>query len=185
MATNKSTSASKPNKGKKWLVITLAAVVVALLGAAVYATMTKKPANLAEEALSPITKALVAKGATKLCSTGDSGKGPDNENPWISALYEVSGNQEEATKLVRDASSDAGYSLQDGPNPSNPEDNKFYSDSSKISTYTELKDGTVDLKVELYGSKSYSGDAVFCTVKDGKTEGKTIVNVTLALPDRK
>lgn len=174
----------KSNKNKL-LALILIVVAVVLLGIVIYAAMTKKSSNLAEDALAPLSKTLVNKGATKLCSSGDSGKGPDNENPWTSALYEVSGNREEAIKLVHDASSEAGYALQDGPYPSNPEDNKFYSDKSKASSYKELKDGTIDLKVEVYGNKSYSGDAVFCTVKDGKAEGKTVVNVTLALPDRK
>lgn len=79
---------------------------------------------------------MVKTGAVTECNYGDPGLGPGNDRPWYDAVFQVPGNQDKATNLVRAAAKEAGYSLIDGPAPGDPEDNKFYSDQvSKKSTH--------------------------------------------------
>jgi hypothetical protein len=48
--------------------------------------------NVAQDALTPVTKSIEATGATLICDQGDAGYGPDNVQPWYKAFYEVPDN---------------------------------------------------------------------------------------------
>jgi len=143
--------------------------------------------NYAAEAARPLEAALVKAGGEKECSRGDAGIGPDNTKPWYFALYQLPGDREAATELVRAAAKEAGYSLKDGPAPVNPEDNKFYSDqTSKKSPYSDLKPGNIDLRFTVLGSSTYTGKGDrFCTEtrRENPPHDKTTVDFTVTLPE--
>jgi hypothetical protein len=142
--------------------------------------------NYAEDSAHQFEKALIQRGAAKQCSRGDTGRGWDNKSPWYKAVFEVPGNREEATELVRQAAEEDGYSLTETMGPGNPEDNKFYADkTSKRSSFSDLETGNLDFRVEIYGSSSHTdGKDPFCTVtkRDNPPLDRTTVDITLNLP---
>lgn len=142
--------------------------------------------NYAERTTRPLEAALAKAGAVKKCGAGDSGRGPSNDAPWYNAVYEVPGGEGEAAGLIRTAASEAGYTLKDGPEPGNPQDNKFYSDqSSKKSPYTDLESGSVNLRFTVFGSSVYngeSGSSCGLVKKDAPAQDKTTVRFTVNLP---
>lgn len=141
--------------------------------------------NYAQDALVPIESALTKEGATKACGRGDNGLGPDNRTPRAVVVYQVPGNQQQATDTVRHAASAAGYSLTEyNPDVYNPEGRKFYEDkTSEKSTYWGLKPGNVELSVEVYGSSFPTGDGS-CGVQSSPNapDYKTRVQIQISLP---
>jgi hypothetical protein len=195
MATNRNqhlkTSLETPSEAQRRklplaLVAVAAGIVVAGLA---WTTWQYQTRNYAKEVASPLEKSLMAVDAVKKCSRDDPGRGTDNNRPWYYAVYEVPGGRQEATGLVRTAAKQAGYTLKDGPEPVNPEDNKFYSDkTSKQNAYPQLRDGNIDLSVDVYGSSTYTGEGdQFCTVtrRDNPPTDKTTIRFTIGLPEFK
>ncbi|HSX01289.1 MAG TPA: hypothetical protein VLF67_03525 [Candidatus Saccharimonas sp.] len=173
-------------KRKPLLVVYLLIAVVAV-GGLTWAAWQYQMRNFAKEAAGPLEKSLAAVSAVKKCDMGDTGRGTDNKSPWYYAVYEVPGGMQEATSSVRSAAKQAGYNLKDGPEPVNPEDNKYYSDSaSKQSPYSQLKDGKVDLSVDVYGSKTHNGEQGYLcgvTKNADPPKDKTTIRFTISLPE--
>src|SRR5687768_12697780 len=101
---------------KRALLIATAVLAVLAIGGLLYYFLQKPsqdfvPQNYAKEIASPLEKALVAAGATKLCESGDSGRGWDNKSPWYGAYYELPVNRAEAVELINAAAASNGYSL--------------------------------------------------------------------------
>ncbi len=160
-----------------------AGVVVAGLAWIIWQYQTR---NYAKEVAGPVEKS--SADAAKKCSGGDTGRGTDSNVPRYYAIYEVPGDREKAAELVRVAAKQAGYTLKDGPEPVSPEDNKFYSDrTSKLSPYSRLQDGNVDLSVDVYGSKTYNGEGGYCgvTKSNNPPTDKTTIRFTIGLPEFK
>lgn len=175
----------KTKTGKAWLVACCITICLILLGFGIL-SLFKNLANPAEDAIAPLDKAMMIGGATKLCTTESAGF-IDNRSPWITVIYKIPGGIDAATKIVKTAASQAGFSLKDGPVPSNPENNKFFSDDTMTSKYKELKAGKVKLLTELYGSKVFSGDRTGCTVVEPSqaVDNATTADITISLPERK
>lgn len=164
-------------------ILLMAGVVVGGLTWAVWQYQTQ---NYAKEIASPLEKSLAAVNAVKKCSTGDAGRGSDNNKPWYYAVYEVPGGMQGATDLVGKAAKQAGYTLKDGPEPVNPEDNKFYSDrTSKQNPYSQLQNGPIELSVDVYRSKTHNGEQGYLcgvTKNDNPPKNKTTILFTVDLP---
>jgi hypothetical protein len=162
------------------IVATSFSVVLILIGTTVYYYR-----NYAAETARPLESALNKIGAKKMCTRVDDGRGWDNEMPWYKGVFEVPGDRQTATELVRAAFEGKGYHLTDGPYPLNPEDNKFYSDkTSKQSRYGNLKEGNVEVNLTVFGSKVYAKGRQFCGVEDvsNPPTNKTTISFGLNLP---
>lgn len=171
---------------KAWIAIRISILLIILLCAYIFINKAMFD-NYAEDAAKPIEAALVRSGAAKMCSRGDAGKGPDNDEPWYTAVYEAPGGMNEAIELVKRAANQSGFNLVEGDLSPNPEDNKFYSDrTTKESSYNDLKDGPLELKIKLYGSKAYDKASPFCAVSPEGYNGKaTTISFSISLPEYK
>lgn len=173
-------------KRKLWIVVGIVLLGISVVGWLVFELLFR---NLAAETARPLEASLQKIGAVKQCNRSAPGRGPDNTEPWYYAIYEVPGDREEATGLVRKAASEAGYALKDGPEPGNPQDNKFYSDkTSKKSPYAKLQSGNIDLRFTVYGSSTYTGeDDQFCTItrRENPPHDKTTIRLHVNLPEYK
>ncbi len=153
---------SKPNLTKK-RVPPLAAVAVGVVavvclvwgGIALYGALSgKSTANHAEDAAKPLEAALVAKGAMKICSQGDAGRGPDNDEPWYTAYFESAKDKPQAETLINTVASDNGYRLVQG----SPGTKGFLGDiayidnTSKASPYPGFDNGKIALALVLSNS---------------------------------
>ena len=152
-------------------------------------TQANRSNNYAEEVAKPVEKNLAEAGGVKKCSIGDDGRGSDSSEPDYHAIYEMPGNREQATSLTRSAFEKAGYKLVDGSKPPSPEDNLFYEDNtSKESPYLDLGNGKIDMRLEIFGSSTYTGAGdQFCTVtkRSNPPTDKTTIWVTVNLPSFK
>ncbi len=167
---------------KKWLVLVAGLVVVIL---ALIVTQFFDNSNYAKETAKTFEHNLTLKGAAKLCSTEDSGRGLDNRRPWYHALYKVAGNKDIASQILLDAAKQSGFTLKSIA-PPNPEDNVFYEDRASVqSSHQRLKPGNVEFLTEIYGSKIFSGDSQLCTVKNatGGQTSETLIDITVNLPE--
>lgn len=111
-STKKQTNYTK----RSWLWVGIASIIALIIGGFTFIFLLMIY-GYAADALGPIESALTKEGATKACSRGDDGLGPDNRKPWANAYYQVPGNMQQATDIVRRAASAAGYTLTvDNPN---------------------------------------------------------------------
>lgn len=170
---------------KVLFVVIGAAVVVAVL----FYAHARYFSNPALEVAKPLERALVEAGAVKKCSREDSGRGWDNNEPWVKVMYEVPGNQQQAAEIVKQITKSAGYLLQESTGPVNREDNLHFEDRLSLqSSFPELEDDSIDLLVTLYGSSTHTGgDDPFCTItkRANPPLDRTTVVMTINLPARK
>lgn len=178
----------KPMRNKTpWLVVATVAIILVVVA---YFGIKAMDYNFARDDAQPLVKALEAKGAKKLCSREDSGRGTDNKASWYYALFEVSADRERATDTVLGAMKENGFDNFKGSAATATPDviNTYSDESSKKNTHAELKDGNVGLTVEAFLNSTYSStDNKFCGVQqnDNAPAGKTLVRITLGLPEYK
>jgi hypothetical protein len=168
----------------------IVAIVGVILVVVAYLGIKAMDYNFARDDAQPLVKALEAKGAKKLCSREDSGRGMDNKAPWYYALFEVSADREQATKTALEAMKENGFDNFKGSAATATPDvvNTYSDEASKKNTHTELKDGNVGLTVEALLNTTYSSsDNRFCGTQqtDNAPAGKTIIRITLGLPEYK
>lgn len=86
----------------KWLIpsilITVGIIIIFLISTWLLLFNTRS--NPAYTAAKPIETALLKQGAVKKCETGDPGLGPDNDEPWYEAYYEVQGKKAQAVAII-------------------------------------------------------------------------------------
>ena len=179
---------SKTNSSRTKLLV-VAAIGVILVVAA-YFGFKAMDYNFARDDAQALVKSLEAKGAKKLCSREDNGRGIDNKAPWYYALFEVSADREQATNMALAAMKENGFdNFKGSAATATPDIVSAYSDeASKKNTHPELKDGNVGLTVEAVLNSTYSAtDNQFCGVQqyDKASANKTIIRITLGLPEYK
>ena len=181
----KTSTDTSPKTRRKLPVPLIILALIAVAGAALAAAWSYQTRNYAEQVARPLEKSLADVGGVKKCSRGAEGRGPDNFEPWYYAIYEVPGDRKAAASLVRDAFKKNGYTLTDGPTPGNPEDNLFYGDKiSKHNPYQDLEPGPIDLRLTVFGSKTYNEGGAFCGVTghDDPPTDKSTIRFTINLP---
>ena len=128
------------------LLILLCAVIVAVpILFYLYNYSFLSPRNYAQEVAQPIEDALVKAGAVKQCSSGDNGRGVDNDKPNYAGWYILTASKDEATKLIKRVGDENGYALVHQSSPYDYID--WYSDSSNKSS------GTVSINLYSGGDK--------------------------------
>jgi hypothetical protein len=183
----KSSQAPVKKKNNLWLAIGIVGVILVVIA---YFGIKGMDYNFARDDAQPLVKALEAKGAEKLCSREDTGRGIDNKAPWYYVLFEVSADREQATNTALSAMKENGFDNFKGrAATATPDTINTYSDeSSKKNTHAELKDRNVGLTVEALLNTTYSSsDNRFCGTQqtDNAPAGKTIIRITLGLPEYK
>lgn len=138
---------------KTAIVVPVAILVIIGLPVVYFSYLLK---NRAAELVSPLGKELVENGATKLCDSGDPGRGPDNTAPWYRAYYDLSMSKDAAISLVNMAASHNGYTLTHA-SPTNRGhlsavadiyiDRWYFDDTSKQNPYSDIQPGPIELAV--------------------------------------
>jgi len=141
------------------MVVGLLILVGAVWGAvAVYRSLFPKTPNYAQEVAEPFEKGLMARGASRVSSGGDAGRGLDNREPYYDATFRLAGTRDRAEELVSAVAKEDGYTLTHAsPQSRGHLDavadiyiNDWYFDiTSKKSTFPDLQDGPVKFAVQL------------------------------------
>lgn len=137
--------------------------------------------NYAEDVARPIEQQLVESGAVKKCSTGDSGRGPDNQNPWYNAVFETGQSKDQAIAQVTELAKSHGFNLAQDTSP--------YDYITRLSgsidqkgEFTDLQDGHKQLKFSIYSG----GENLSCSGTElHYGPGNAAIVMTLSLPDFK
>ncbi len=166
------------------VLVVLGVIVVGIVAWLVFWSGGK---NYAKEAANPTEATLATKGAEKLCSREDNGRGSDNKSPWYYGIYRITKPQQQATDFVFDALKENGFSNFKQNSTANGK-NTFSDTNSKKSNYSQLKDGSEAVSLEVLTNSVYSkGDSQFCTIKktDNAPQDQTLVRITFSLPEYK
>jgi hypothetical protein len=142
--------------------------------------------NYAKEAANPTETTLVAKGAEKLCSREDNGRGSDNKSPWYYGIYRITKPTQQAKDFALDALKINGFN--NFKQNSTISENTLSDTASKMSNYSQLKDGSEAVSLEVLTNSVYSkDDNQFCTIKksDNAPQDQTLVRITFSLPEYK
>lgn len=178
---------SKPRKLPKPALIAL--ITVAAIGLAVWGVADYLFHNKAADIAAPLEKSLVAAGATKECSTGDVGRGPDNTAPWYISYYDTHMSKDDATSLINNIAKDNGYNLTHA-SPTNRGHlsavadiyiNKWYFDDSKQQPYGDIEAGVIQLDFAVDGPGSSNG----CKTSGITQSGHEMIRLSVYLPEFK
>lgn len=123
-------------------------------------------------------------GGVKRCMTYDNGRGWDDDEPDYSAIYEIPGSADYAKELLHKIAKDKGFNLTE-EQTAQPRDNVTYRDDTKVSSFSDLQDGTIELGMQIYPDKVYAGTGdQFCAVVTPQTPvtDKTTVWIGVNLP---
>ncbi|WP_131770319.1 hypothetical protein [Candidatus Protofrankia californiensis] len=179
-----------PKKVKLLRVLGVGVVIAAVLALLGYFGFRALEYNYARDDAQPLEAALVAKGAKKLCSREDNGRGWDNKAPWYYAIFEVPGDRQAATDLALNTMKEAGFTNFEGSAPpAKPDDINTYTDTaSQKNTHSDLKAGAKTVSIEVFYDSIYpTANNPFCGVENSSNPptDKTLVRFTLGLPEYK
>lgn len=142
--------------------------------------------NPAEGLYKPIDESMMRVGATKICSNGENGTGYGSHNPSYGTNYQIDGGTDKALETVKKVAAENGYSLQ--IDKSSQIDGLALRDTTKQSSFMDLKDGQIQLNAWIYTDSNKYGAT--CEI-NGKTERvlsdseHTSVGLNIVLPLRK
>lgn len=146
--------------------------------------------NLARKVIEPLGRFLEERGAQESCGGGDAGRGSDNQTPYYRQYYDIKGDIAEATKLIEQTAEANGYRLTHA-SPDNREFlgavgdtyiNKWYfDDTSKQSSYEELRRGKVKLAFVIDGAGSHNS----CRSGEIVMVGHAQIGFEMQLPEYK
>jgi hypothetical protein len=149
---------TKPNVTKRKipqpaLVLVAVVAVVGLIWGSI-ALFKGATANYAEEVAKPLENALIANGAVKKCSLGNAGRGPDNDEPWYTAYFEVARNDSQTEALISTVATDNGYKLTKASAGTKGYLGAvvYIDDTSKLSAYPGYDNGKIALALALTNS---------------------------------
>lgn len=135
------------------LILAICFLAAAVLVWITITLFTKSTVNYAEEVAKPLEKALAEAGGVKVCSRGDAGRGPDNDQPNYESRFQLAMGKDDAVKLVGRVAEGGGFKLSRSDSPY--ESIEWYSDKiTKENTYRELNDGKVVLNISTYSDTS-------------------------------
>lgn len=144
---------NKSAKRKNLTLVAIFGVAVAAVGLWLAFSLIGAQKNYAQQAAKPLEDALIKAGATKVCDTGDSGRGADNRTPWYTVYLESSKSHEAAKNLIVDIAKTNGFSVQQAAEGAKGYlGDVVYEDKNTASVNTDLKDGSVNLAIALTNS---------------------------------
>ena len=183
-----STPKTRSNR-RAWIVAAISTAILLVAGCFIYSFLYTLTHNKAVDVLEPIGKALEERGAVKQCGSGDTGRGPDNQNPYYAATYGLEADESEAIAIMYEATKSAGYNPVHA-SPTNRGfldavadiyiDKWYFDDTSKASPYSDLHAGNIRLSVVVYGE----GSEDTCT-QGTIPAGHSTIGVSVSLPDYK
>lgn len=142
--------------------------------------------NRAEELSKPIDKSLIQSGAVKICEETGNGTAIGRNEPYYYASYQLDVGKDQAVEIVKKAALDNGYDIKQGDSDSDA--STVFSDLAKPSTFTDLREGNIEVRFWLHTNTDKESSS--CE-KDGKRvylEGNathTAVSFSAKLPLRK
>jgi hypothetical protein len=147
--------------------------------------------NYAADISTAFSSDLKTAGATKVCATGDTGRGPDNRNPWYQAYYSIPKNEDDTIVVVSSIAAQEGYKVKratvgnEGPITGVDDrfiDKWYFDDTSKRSPYAALKDGYIELVVTV----NADGTDKACGAGRLRIDSSTsVIGLRIQLPDYK
>lgn len=164
---------------RKSLLASVGLVAVAIFAVMGYLLLNSRDDNYAQETARPLESAIIAGGAVEKCSSGDTGKGPDNKSPNYTAIFETSLDRGKASELVNQAASNNGYKLSTADS-AYAEIVSYYDHTTKRSSYSALKDGPILLGISLYDGGSHLGCA---NTKITYDKSHTAIKMDVSLPE--
>jgi hypothetical protein len=190
-----------PSKKTKWRGLIKAILIASGVVFVVWLLLSTLPdiLNGPENAMRPMSNQVAALGGHKICSGGDPGYGPDNLEPWYSAVYTVPDNPDISVK-IKDIASNYGYGLSEDTARINQLKQQGIPDQhgNISSSVGEPYDPNSDYLVADNGGKSlsvtiYRGNAPLvsagedCSVGDsGQLQpGHALLEMSLTFPDHK
>lgn len=194
MATQSKKTVSK----KMWIVAIPVLILVVIAAVWVFAKSPATNKNYAQQTSEPLESALIKAGAVKKCGYGDAGRGADNQTPWYDAFYELPVKRSEAIELVNKVAKDNGYSLTHASKESRGGlgaiaddfiDNWYFDNTSKTSSYGDLKNGNVKLALGVNNDGEHSLSNISCGTKDtvviNSGENTSMISLSVKLPEFK
>ena len=188
MKTSQSGS-EKQKSSKPWLAVGIGlALLFIVLGGAYLIPRLQAP-NYAADTAASIEALLSNAGGIKGCTRGDSGRGPDNENPWYEVYYSVPIKEADAVSLTYRVTSQEGYRLThasiDNRGPVGVADqfiDKWYfDDTTKLSPYKDLKEGSI----KFFATVNADGSDTVCSRKLKMDAANSVIGISIYLPDYK
>lgn len=181
---------TKSSKKKLWVVLASVAIGLSIIITLLYVFTPVRfvidhyfRPNYAEEVAKPVEDALLKAGAVKKCSTGNNTWEPTEHKASYMAIYEVPTSRDDAINFINNSIGQTGFQLTPNTPPPTPEDNLFYKDDSKQSTYSDLEEGNIQLLLTVWGSKQHDpANKSGCTFKEGKPANGTTIDLTVNLP---
>lgn len=152
-------SKRKPVK-QKFTAIFIFGAAALIVGVCLTLSIVGAQKNYAQDTANPLEASFSSAGASKACSSGNSGRGADNRTPYYGATFMVAKDKEAAAQLANKVAADNGYSLTHASSANrgfltsvaDQYINDWYFDqSSKDSSYGDLGAGKVKLSVVVYG----------------------------------
>ena len=140
------------NKRLAGIVLSILVIITAIY--LVFSIQQRSRVNYAEEIARPFEKALVKSGGVRRGSSGDAGRGSDNQRPYYDAGYIIPGDKEQVRALVRKVAADEGFSLTQASSNNRGYlgavadkyiSSWYFDDTTKSSPYNDLKSGKIQL----------------------------------------
>jgi hypothetical protein len=173
---------NKSTKHRKLAIGLVAGIIVLVVGALLAFAIINGQKNYAQQAALSLEKALVREGATRVCTTGDPGRGPDNHTPWYTVYLKSSMNLKQAQEAIVAAAKDNNFNLQQSsPGTKGYLGDLVYIDKSRPSSSPELKAGPIELAVAL----TNSGPLHACKDEIPSDVDHTAISLELRLPEYK
>lgn len=172
------------NKSSNKFKLAAGIVVFLILVVVIWAvTALMRQKNYAQQATSNLENSLTSAGATKVCSTGDSGRGSDNRTPWYAVYFKSSMTKPQAQDAIFTAAKNDGFNnlSQAVSGTKGYLGDVVYIDENKASSNPELKSGSVDLAMAL----TNSGPLHPCGDEISGDGNHTIISVEVRLPNFK
>ena len=162
---------------KNWLII---ASVAVLLSIGAYFILGVK-VNYAEKTAKPLEQAILDAGATKVCSSGDDGRGVDSRAPDYGVVFKTDLSKDKAIELIKSVASNNGYKLTQADS-SYEYISAFFDHTSVSSSYPDLQTGPVLLGISVYSG----GSNLSCSGSDLKYDSEhAAIKMNVALPSFK
>lgn len=163
-------------KPRPVLAITLGMLFVGIVWLLIWLLLFR---NYAQEAMQSIESKLVGSGATRICGTGDTGRGPDNRSPHYRVLFESSKSIEDVKALLVEVSKEEGFTVKDAQ-VNGEGDVQMAGEKQNSKKYPDLAEGNFMLNATIYGDVA---PAELCgTIDRNETnDGKTTFIIGLNL----
>ena len=167
-------------KSKKMWILGIIAILL-LIPVLLFIVFFGNRPNYAEEAAKPIEQALLDAGATKVCSSGDDGRGVDSRAPDYGATFKTSLSKDRAIESIKQIAASNGHKLTQADS-SYDYISSFFDHTTVKNAYSDLQSGPALLGMSIYSG----GDNLSCPGTDLKYDAEHVaIKMNISLPSFK